>query len=119
MPTFVRKGTEVLVPYRQLHFDDRTFGKAPEYFDSDCFLDKNDLSRSSNFRPFGGGTTYCPGRFVAKREVLTFVALVLERFDVVVAEQENGGTAPFPQIEDGRPAWELWGRGWIGIQCWR
>lgn len=104
-----RKGTKVLVPYRQLHFDDRAFGKDPESFDSDRFFNKKDLSRSSNFRPFGGGTTYCPGRFIAKGEVLTFVALVLERFDVEVAKQESGGTATFPQIEDGKPCLGIMG----------
>ncbi|KAL8897140.1 MAG: hypothetical protein Q9192_002729 [Flavoplaca navasiana] len=82
----LRKGTKVLVPHRQLHFDDRAFGKNPEVFDSDLFFDRKELSRSSNFRSFGGGTTYCPGRFVVKREVLTFVALALVRFDIKVAE---------------------------------
>lgn len=37
------------------------------------------------FKPFGGGSTYCPGRFLARQEVMTFVAVVLNRFDVTVS----------------------------------
>ncbi|KAL8885812.1 MAG: hypothetical protein Q9215_006393 [Flavoplaca cf. flavocitrina] len=105
----LRKGTKVLVPYQQLHFDDRAFGKNPQVFDSDRFFDRKELSRSSNFRPFGGGTTYCPGRFVAKREVLTFVALALARFNIKLAEQGKREIPPFPQIEDGKPCLGIMG----------
>jgi len=106
---YLRAGTKVLVPYRQLHFDDKVFGGNAAVFDPERFLASKDLSKNSSFRPFGGGTTYCPGRFIAKREVLTFVALVLERFDVGLAAREKGQKAPFPQIEDGKPCLGIMG----------
>lgn len=106
---YLRAGTKVLVPYRQLHFDDKVFGTNAAVFDPERFLASKDLSRSSSFRPFGGGTSYCPGRFIAKREVLTFVALVLERFDVDLAEQNIHSKALFPQIEDGKPCLGIMG----------
>lgn len=105
----LRKGTKVLVPARQLHLDDRAFGVDAKLFDAERFLRKKDLVRSSNFRPFGGGTTFCPGRFIAKREVLTFVALVLARFEPSLPKPENGATVPFPQIEDGKPCLGIMG----------
>ncbi|KAI4137762.1 MAG: hypothetical protein LQ341_004999 [Variospora aurantia] len=105
----LRKGTKVLIPGRQLHLDERAFGVDAKSFDPERFLAKKDLVRSSNFRPFGGGTTYCPGRFLAKREVLTFVALVLARFELSLSKPENGATVPFPQIEDGKPCLGLMG----------
>ena len=105
----LRAGTKVLVPYRQLHFDEKVFGATAAYFDPERFLAHEDLSRSSSFRPFGGGTTYCPGRFIAKREGLTFVALVLERFEVDLAEHKGDSKVPFPQIEDGKPCLEIMG----------
>lgn len=49
----------------------------------------------ARFRPFGGGATLCPGRFLAKREVLTCVALAVGRFDLALADP----LAPFPRIE--------------------
>ncbi|KAL8962323.1 MAG: hypothetical protein Q9193_001244 [Seirophora villosa] len=107
----LRKGTKVLIPARQLHLDDRAFGVDAKSFDAERFLEKKDLVRSSNFRPFGGGTTYCPGRFIAKREVLTFVALVLARFELSLPKSgTNGATTPiFPRIEDGKPCLGIMG----------
>ncbi|MCJ1268396.1 hypothetical protein MMC22_008284 [Lobaria immixta] len=40
------------------------------------------LAKGKSYRPFGGGSTYCPGRFGAKQEVFMFVATVLARFDI-------------------------------------
>ncbi|KAL9019113.1 MAG: hypothetical protein Q9185_003587 [Variospora sp. 1 TL-2023] len=105
----LRKGTKVIIPGRQLHLDGRAFGADAKSFDPERFLAKKDLVRSSNFRPFGGGTTYCPGRFLAKREVLTFVALVLARFELSLSKPENGATVPFPQIEDAKPCLGIMG----------
>lgn len=102
----------MLIPARQLHLDDRAFGADAKSFDAEHFLEKKDLVRSSNFRPFGGGTTYCPGRFIAKREVLTFVAFVLARFEISLPKSgtTNGATTPvFPRIEDGKPCLGIMG----------
>jgi cytochrome P450 len=79
-------GATVLAPYRQLHFDETVFGESADTFDADRFLFNNDLAKSPSFRPFGGGTTYCAGRHVAKREVLTFVAYCLSSRGLWVAE---------------------------------
>ncbi|KAL8720936.1 MAG: hypothetical protein Q9181_007815 [Wetmoreana brouardii] len=68
-------GAKVLLPYRQLHFEASVFGPNVDAFEAERFLAKSDLSKSPSFRPFGGGTTYCPGRHVARRELLTFAAL--------------------------------------------
>lgn len=51
-------------------------------FDANRFLANTGLSKSPSFRPFGGGTTYCAGRHVARRELLTFVALMVYRYDI-------------------------------------
>ncbi|KAF7586369.1 hypothetical protein BBP40_009015, partial [Aspergillus hancockii] len=61
----LRKGNRLMIPYRQLHFDESTFGL--EYpvdeFRPERFRQKaKNLTRSDNWRPFGGGTTMCPGR---------------------------------------------------------
>lgn len=93
----LRKGIEVLVPYRQLHFDNSVWGPSPAQFNPERFLKNSHLKQSPSFKPFGGGSTYCPGRFLARREVMTFVALVLHRFDVTLstlpADGPYGGTS--------------------------
>lgn len=91
-------GAKVLLPYRQLHFDESVFGENVDVFDEGRFLGNADLSKSPSFRPFGGGTTYCAGRFVAKREVLAFVALALSRFEIEVV-----GGGRFPECDVKKP----------------
>ncbi|KAL8736146.1 MAG: hypothetical protein Q9181_002511 [Wetmoreana brouardii] len=69
--------TKLLMPYRQLHFQEDVFGPQVKEFRPERFLGTNGINRSSEFKPFGGGITYCFGRFIAKREVMAFVALLL------------------------------------------
>ena len=83
----LKAGGKVLVPYRQLHMDQAFWGSDAEEFNAERFLNSKNLDKSSNFRPFGGGTTYCAGTHVAFREILSFVALSIYRFDVRLASR--------------------------------
>jgi len=100
----LRAGAKLLIPYRQLHLDPTVFGAAAASFDPDRFQRDKALARSPSYRPFGGGLTLCPGRFLARAEVLMFVAVVLWRFEIAVVS-ESGGTqdAGFPEPEDRTP----------------
>ncbi len=97
-------GAKVLLPYRQLHFDESVFGENAAQFDAERFFTRPELSKSPSFRPFGGGTTYCSGRHVAKREVLTFVALALYQYDIEVAAKVLDPTHQgFPRCDVKKP----------------
>jgi cytochrome P450 len=100
----LRPGTKVLSAFRQLHFDEEVFGDNALHFDADRFLKNKDLARSKSYRPFGGGTTYCPGRFVARQEVYMFVAVVLRRFDIGLAPKNGGGEQVFPVLDRKKPS---------------
>ena len=106
----LRPGHKLLIPLRQQHFNREAYGANVDHFDAERFLRDPSLARSSNFKPFGGGTTYCPGRFLGRREVLTFVALVIHRFDVRLAAadelpRESSGKRgqTFPMMEASKP----------------
>lgn len=112
----LRRGTKVLIPYRQLHFDEDVWGINAKSFDPERFLRDKDLARNSSFRPFGGGTTYCPGRFLAKREVMTFVALLIHRFDITLAgtpalpaSEDKTAKPAFPRLEKQKPCLGIMG----------
>ncbi|CAJ2512847.1 Uu.00g009660.m01.CDS01 [Anthostomella pinea] len=106
----MRKGNRVMVPHRLLHFDASVFGDEPHRFRPERWQQKqkgaaddgpagtNSLARSPSWRPFGGGKTMCSGRFLARFSVTTFVATLLQRFDVQLV-----GNPPFPGAGEGRP----------------
>ncbi|KAL8718434.1 MAG: hypothetical protein Q9225_004433 [Loekoesia sp. 1 TL-2023] len=94
----LRKGSRLMIPYRQLHFDASVFGSDIQSFKRDRFLKNKTLTRGGSWRPYGGGTTQCPGRFAAKQVVLSFVAILLRRFHVQV-----NGPQQFPEGQLGKP----------------
>ena len=100
----LRPGTKVLSPFRQLHFDEKVFGDDAQHFDADRFLKNKDLARSKSYRPFGGGTTYSPGRFVARQEVYMFVAVISRRFDIELAPKKGGLGQVFPALDRKKPS---------------
>ncbi|KAF2202265.1 cytochrome P450 [Delitschia confertaspora ATCC 74209] len=95
----LKAGARVIVPYKQMLRDSDVFGHDAEVFRPARFLENKDLVKSPSFRPFGGGMTYCPGRFLAKKEVLLFVTLVLVKFDVRKRDRQGG----IPRLEEKRP----------------
>ena len=42
--------------------------------------------KPGTYFPFGGGSSMCPGRFFAKQEVLTAVAMMIVKFDIEFVE---------------------------------
>ena len=97
----LKKGNNVMVPYRQLHFDEDVWGNDFSQFNSDRFLKQKSLSRSPSFKPFGGGQNLCPGRFLARRVVFTFVALTLSRYDISLDPATC--TQRFPRANESKP----------------
>lgn len=90
---------KIMMPYRQLHLQENVFGPDTKIFNHKRFLEKPELSRSPSFKPFGGGSTYCSGRFLAKREVMALVALALHRYDFT---RENPDQI-FPRMDETKP----------------
>ena len=100
-------GAKVLMPYRLGHFDEEVFGPNAIGFDPQRFLKNEDLLKDPAFRPFGGGSQYCSGRFLARREVLGFLAFVLDRFDMDLSVTADGpsesGAQHFPRQDVNTP----------------
>lgn len=100
----LQPGGRVIVPYRQMLLDDEVFGGDPFEFNPNRFLENKNLNKSSSYRPFGGGSTYCPGRFLAKAEILTCVALAIHKFDMKLnRDKHQGARGGFPQLELNKP----------------
>ncbi|KAH9872385.1 hypothetical protein IAQ61_005220 [Plenodomus lingam] len=100
-----QKGSRILIPFLQMMMDENVFGARPEEFRHERFLEKPSLAKDPSFRPFGGGLTYCPGRFMAQHEIFMLVALAFGRFDSTLPEAEQ----QFPQMETKKPCLGMMG----------
>ena len=93
------KGAMVMTPLRLNHLDEDIFGDDADTFVPDRFIrDVSSLAGNKKnpgikvLKPFGGGTSLCPGRHFAVNEISGYVATVMRRFDVdVVPGQKIAG----------------------------
>ncbi|KAL4976055.1 cytochrome P450 [Aspergillus desertorum] len=98
----LRAGNRVLVLYRQLHLDRATWGPAPQTLQAERFIADSGLKSSIAYRPWGAGKTICPGRFLARSAVFTFVACLFLGVDVGLLE--TGTASAFPMADMSRPS---------------
>lgn len=99
----LREGNKCMVPYRQLHYNTDVWGPSTHSFDAARFLADKSSSRNLSYRPFGGGTTLCPGRFVARHSIFAAVALMLNRYDVALDASLGTPLQPFPRVDEAKP----------------
>jgi cholesterol 7alpha-monooxygenase len=81
----LRGGNFAIVPVCQLHDNEDEFGPDASAFRPDRFLKQQHLASSSSYKPYGGGKTYCPGRFFAMQETCAFVTVLIHRFNIQLA----------------------------------
>ncbi|MCJ1479176.1 hypothetical protein MMC13_007860 [Lambiella insularis] len=92
-------GGDVLIMHRALHSNEHVWGADAAAFDPERFLKNKTLGSHASYRPFGGGSTYCPGRVIARQEVFIFVALALQRLDMELVPGQS-----FPRLDDTQPS---------------
>ena len=99
------KGNRVLIPYRLMHCVDDAFGDQADRIDPYRFWRNGKLAKRADFRPFGGGLSYCPGRYIAKQECFAFVAILLHRYKIGLAQQQGGEVLKqsMPDLDHGTP----------------
>ena len=107
----LKPGHRVMSPFRQLHFNEKVIGDNVKTCDLDRFFRKGSLARDPSFRPFGGGSTLCPGRFIACQEAFLFVTLFLHRFEVEIVPTNDAakGARIFPKLDTKKPTTAVMG----------
>ncbi|KAH7304460.1 cytochrome P450 [Stachybotrys elegans] len=105
--TTIPAGSMIVMPFRQLHMNEKVWGPNVAEFDPTRFLQRKSWARSSSFRPFGGGSTLCPGQVLARQEVYGFVAILLKRFDVALALNEANEKPEFPHLNTVTPSFGI------------
>lgn len=101
----IHAGDQIFGPFRNWQLDDRFFGPNATEFDTSRWIKNKNLTRSRGFTPFGGGQTACPGRHFAQRETYSFIALLLNRFELQVTDCNGIGIAEptVPRVAAGFP----------------
>lgn len=103
----VRAGNTVVMPATG-HSATHVWGPDARAFNPRRFLDWSEKSarerRHASYMPFGGGKHLCPGRNLAKAEILGLVVALALSFDVEDAAGPRGGRKPIevPEIEPAR-----------------
>jgi cytochrome P450 len=85
----LKKHAIVMIPGQSIHHDKDIWGPSANVFDHRRFHSsdsKKKLSSTSAFRPFGAGVTMCPGRHFSTNVILSLVAMVILRYDVMPRE---------------------------------
>ena len=101
----LRQERKLLMPYRAMHFDTAVFGSDADTFNPRRFLEKDSLLTSKSYRPFGGAAHYCLGRYIARREVQMFTAVMINRFDLSIARTiDTGKKSEFPKMDNTLPS---------------
>ncbi|KAJ3278945.1 Cytochrome P450 7B1, partial [Rhizoclosmatium sp. JEL0117] len=77
----VRKGDTIILDGNRDLMDD-TMWECPRNFNYKRFLEKD--VRKLPYSPFGGGTSLCPGRMLARTEITVFVAEMMRAFDITL-----------------------------------
>ena len=97
----LKKGSLVLVPSGELHRTSSFWGSAAKDFDAYRFCTEETFANkkpapSSVFRAWGGGTFMCPGRFLAKNEIIILLVMMILKYDM---EPLNGKPWPPPSYQ--------------------
>lgn len=96
----LKKDAYLMIPSQSLHMNKTTWGQDAGTFDHRRFTQRAGIKNSKNtgaFRPFGSGTSICPGRHFSTNVIVSLTAAIVSRYDLRC-------TWPLP----GPGTWEPW-----------
>jgi cytochrome P450 len=96
----LKKGATVMTVKPFQHSDLSIWGPTANTFDHHRFVRTPGVRRTNPvaFRSFGGGSVLCPGRHFASTEIMSFVALLLLRFELKPVSKDGKWMEPRKKI---------------------
>jgi cytochrome P450 len=82
----LKKNGIVMIPGQSIHHSHDIWGPDADVFNHFRFSNpqsKRNMLSTSAFRPFGAGTTMCPGRHFSMNVITSLVAMVVLQYDIV------------------------------------
>lgn len=87
----MQKSGVINIPCGLVHFNEALHPDA-DSFHARRFLEKSlggeGEGHARTTKPFGGGTTHCPGRVFAEKEMIGMVAAMVMRYDLEIANAD-------------------------------
>ncbi|KAF2635590.1 cytochrome P450 [Massarina eburnea CBS 473.64] len=83
---YLKQNGTIMIPGTAVHHDTDIWGATAESFDHTRFFDPKglkNLTNSTAFRPFGAGSTMCPGRNFSINLIHTMAVMLLLQYDFV------------------------------------
>ncbi|KAH7115907.1 cytochrome P450, partial [Dendryphion nanum] len=80
----LKKGHKIMLSIQGMHHDPSLWGPESSSLNPTRFLENPKMAKNPTFRPWGGGHSLCPGRHLARRSVMAFVAVLLKKYEVGV-----------------------------------
>lgn len=89
---FLEKGGVVSIPCGLMHYNEKLHPN-PDDFHAGRFLETSLGGEGENpsrtTKPFGGGTTHCPGRVFAEKQMIGLVAGMVWRYDMKIVNEKK------------------------------
>lgn len=82
----LKKSGIVMIPSQSVHHNPQIWGPNATTFEHTRFLAEvgsRSVGSTAAFRPFGAGTSMCPGRMFSMNVILSFAAMLLLRYDIL------------------------------------
>lgn len=87
----LQKGNMISIPTALVHFDEQLHPQADD-FHPRRFMETGQGGDGENaaktLKPFGGGSTYCPGRIFGEKQMMGFIARILMGYEVEIKEKD-------------------------------
>ncbi|KAI5194191.1 hypothetical protein AUEXF2481DRAFT_45295 [Aureobasidium subglaciale EXF-2481] len=88
----LEKGGVVSIPCGLMHYNEKLHPD-PDGFHPGRFMEKTlggeGESASRTLKPFGGGSTHCPGRVFAEKQMIGLVAGMIWRYDMTIVNKKQ------------------------------
>ena len=81
----MKKGNAVFMPGHLIHANPSVWGSDVNCFNPRRFMKAEGRIKVGSLRTFGGGKALCPGRHLATMKIMSFVAMMVVRFDIAPA----------------------------------
>ena len=96
----LKAGSTLVIPGPVVHSDANLWGATVDSFDHHRFMDIKRHTPTSSFRPFGSGSSMCPGRHFSTNVILSLAVMIVLQFDVSPTDTEGLWILPTTEFAD-------------------